>query len=160
MCDRIYSIPYVICQSGPIPGPSQLLRNKTMPQAADIVINNGAGTTKTFKLLSPAAGYGSAAKWALKEGAISAVFPKITASARVNDAAKTKKAWVTLDVPSSYTDVLTGLTHLSSGFQFNGTFTVPDDFPESLKNDAIAFTTNLMANAIIQAMGRDGEPAT
>lgn len=54
-----------------------------MPQATDLVINNGAGTpvAKTFTLMAPAAGDNSLASWALKEGTISSVFPKITALA-------------------------------------------------------------------------------
>jgi hypothetical protein len=38
--------------------------------------------------------------------------------------------------------------------------TVPDDFPEALKNDAVAFVKNLAANTIIQAVMRDGLPAS
>lgn len=131
-----------------------------MPQAADIVINNGAGTpvAKTFTLLSPAAGDGSYANWRLKEGAISSIFPAIAVSARANGSAR--KANIKLRLPSSYTDTVTGLTKVGSAFDFNVDVTVPDDFPEALRADAVAFATNLMANAIIKAVVRDGYPAT
>lgn len=131
-----------------------------MPQAADIIINNGAGTpvAKTFVLVAPAAGDNSYANWRLKEGSISSVFPAIAVLARSNGGAR--KANIKLRIPSSYTDTVTGLTKVGSAFDFNVDVTVPDDFPEALKADAVAFSTNLMANAIIKAVVRDAVPAT
>lgn len=132
-----------------------------MPQAADIVINNGAGTpvAKTFTLISPAAGDGSYANWRLKEGTISTIFPRIAISARQNGN-RARKANVKLQIPSSYTDTVTGLTKVGSSFDLSVDVTVPDDFPEALKNDAVAFATNMMANAIVKAVVRDAVPAT
>lgn len=131
-----------------------------MPQAIDLVINNGAGTpvAKTFTLLTPSAGDGSIAEWALKEGAISAVFPRITSTAqRTGNGSRNVK--IKLRVPSSYTDTVTGKTLVGSAFEFNGTASVPDDFPEALKSDATAFVKNLVAHALVQAMMRDAVPA-
>lgn len=132
-----------------------------MPQATDLVINNGAGTpvAKTFTLLTPAAGDGGIAEWALKEGTISSVFPKITAAARKTGNAS-RKTQIKFKLPSSYTDSVTGLTRVGSGFEFDGSYSVPDDFPESLKNDAVAFTVNLIQQSLFKAMIRDGLPAT
>lgn len=132
-----------------------------MPQATDLVINNGAGTpiAKTFTLLSPAAGYNSVAEWALKEGTISSVFPRITALARPTGNAA-KKSQIKIKVPSSYTDTVTGLTKVASAFEADISATMPNDFPESLKNDAIAFTANAIAHALFKAMMRDGSPTT
>jgi hypothetical protein len=131
-----------------------------MPAAADIVINNGAGTpvAKTFTLVAPAAGDNSFANWRLKEGTISSVFPAIAVLARANGSAR--KANIKLRIPSSYTDAVSGLTKVGSAFDMNVDVTVPDDFPEALKADAAAFATNLMANAIIKAVIRDAVPAT
>ena len=52
-----------------------------MPQATDLIIKNAANQDKTFALITPAAGDGGVARWALKEGTISSVFPTITSSA-------------------------------------------------------------------------------
>lgn len=132
-----------------------------MPSAQDLVLKNGASTPvdKTFTLYSPAAGDNSPAVWALKEGTISSVFPRITSSARATGN-NSRQVQLKLRIPSSYTDTVTGLTKVGSAFEFNGTISVPNDFPEALKNDATAFTQNLMANAIIKACYRDGLPAT
>ncbi len=132
-----------------------------MPQAANLVINNGAGTpvAKTFELNSPASGDGGVAEWALKEGVISSIFPKVTAQAR-RTGNNSRKTSIKLRLPSSYTDTVTGLTKVGSAFELNIEASVPDDFPEALKNDAAAFSANLVANAIIKAMIRDGLPAT
>lgn len=132
-----------------------------MPQATDLVINNGAGTpvAKTFTLMSPAAGDDSLASWALKEGTISAVFPKITALARTTGN-KARRVQIKLRIPSSYTETVTGLTKVGSAFEADIYATVPDDYPELLKNDAVAFTKNLVGTTLAQAMIRDGMPAT
>jgi hypothetical protein len=130
-----------------------------MPQAEDLVIKNAAGTDQTFTLLAPAAGYNSVAEWALKGGTISSVFPRITALAR-STGNSSKKSQIKLKIPSSYTDSVTGLTKVGSGFEADISVSVPDDFPEALKDDAVAYTANMVANAIIKAVYRDGSPAS
>lgn len=124
-----------------------------MPQAQNLVIKNAAAADKTFTLLSPAAGDGASAKWALKEGTIFKVFPKIELSSRRgNDARKSK---ITLTLPSSYTVAATGLTAVGSQAQINIDVTVPDDFPEALKDDFAAFAVNMVAHADVKACIRD-----
>lgn len=132
-----------------------------MPQAIDLVLNNGAGTpvAKTFTLYNPSAGDNAIALWKLMEGTISSVFPNITTSARATGN-KSRKMQGKLRLPSSYTDTVTGLTKVGSAFEFDFSASIPDDFPEALKNDAIAFSKNLIAHALIQSMMRNGQPAT
>lgn len=132
-----------------------------MPQAIDITINNGASTpvAKTFSLQQPSAGDNSVGEWALKEGTIRSVFPKITALARKTTNGS-RVLQVKVRLPSSYTDTVTGLTKVASAFEMNATFSVPDDFPEALKNDAVAFSTNALSHALMKSMIRDAVPAT
>lgn len=132
-----------------------------MPQAVDLVLANGAGTpvNKTFTLYNPSSGDNAVALWKLKEGTIASVFPAITTLARQTGNAS-RKMQGKLKLPSSYTDTVTGLTKVGSAFEFDFSASVPDDFPEALKNDAVAFSKNLIASALIQAMMRDGQPAT
>lgn len=133
-----------------------------MPQAIDIVINNGASTpvAKTFTLIAPAAGDGSYANWRLKEGTIASVFPAIAVKAQPNARGNARKVNVKFRLPSSYTESVTGLTKVGSAFDVDVNVTVPDDFPEVLKNDAVAFTSNLVNTALIKACIRDAVPAT
>lgn len=129
-----------------------------MPQASDLVIKNSATVDKTFALISPAAGDGGIAEWALKEGTISSVFPRITASAH-----KTPRGRVLtlkLKFPSSYTDTVTGLTNVASAAEVNVKVSVPADYPELRKDDFVAFTANAMAHALVKAMTRDAVSAT
>ncbi len=132
-----------------------------MPQAIDLVINNGAGTpvAKTFVLYAPSAGDNAVATWKLKEGTIGSVFPMITTLARSTGNAS-RKMQGKLRIPSSYTDTVTGLTKVGSAYEFDFSASVPDDYPEALKADAVAFAKNLVAHALIQSMMRDGQPAT
>lgn len=135
-----------------------------MPQATNLVVKNAAGVDKTFTLLSPAAGYGTPAEWALKEGAISTVFPRFTASARSSKRPTKglagKVVQIKLHMPSSYTDTVTGLTVVNTAWEGNANFSVPSDFPETLKPDAAAFFGNLVKTALLQAMMGEGTPAT
>lgn len=129
-----------------------------MPAATDLIIKNNAGTDKTFSLITPAAGDGGIAEWALKEGTISGVFPRITASARQGSKSRIMK--VKLYVPSSFNDSVTGLTNVGSRAEFNGTWTLPDDFPEASKPDFVAYVKNSIATALFTAMAKDAIPAT
>lgn len=126
-----------------------------MPQAIDLVVKNGAATPvdKTFTLISPAAGNGSIAHWALKEGVISSIFPRFTAAAQRNG--QSGKLRMKLTVPASYTDSVTGLTSVKSNFMVEVNVAVPDDFPEANKADAVAFAVNLIGHNLIKAMIRD-----
>lgn len=130
-----------------------------MPQAANIVLKNGATTPvdKTFELINPASGLGGTASWALKEGTIAAVFPTIEGVATINGVGR--RVRVKLTLPSSFNDAVTGLTNVGSRAEFSFTSIVPVDFPESLKNDYVAYASNLVANAIMKSMIRDGYPA-
>jgi hypothetical protein len=130
-----------------------------MPAAIDLVVNNAAAVAKTFTLLSPAAGNGSNAEWANKVGTIAGVFPRFTAQAN-STGNQSRKLTLKLRIPSSYTETVTGLTRVASAYEANVTISVPNDFPESYKDDAVAFTSNLLAHATVKAMMRDALPAT
>lgn len=132
-----------------------------MPQAIDLIVKNGATTpvSKTFTLISPASGDGGVATWVLKEGAISSVFPMFTASARKTNN-RSRKAQYKFRLPSSYTDTVTGLTAVSTAAEINFDVSVPDTFPESLKNDFVAYAVNLFSDDLVKSMTRDAVPAT
>lgn len=129
-----------------------------MPSAIDLVIKNAANVDKTFVLISPSAGDGSFAEWALKEGTISSVFPRITYGA--NRVAKGRNAKLKIRIPSSYNDAVTGLTNVGSAAEFNATYSVPADYPESKKDDYIAYVVNTVQSALLKACGRDAVNAT
>lgn len=135
-----------------------------MPQATDLVIKNAAGTDKTFTLTTPASGYGSLAVWNLKEGAISSVFPTLTALARPSNRSKqsgpARQLSIRFRMPSSYVDSTTGLTLVGSAWEWNVQAAVPDDFPEASKADAVAYATNALKTALLTLMLKDGTPAT
>lgn len=129
-----------------------------MPQATNLVVKNAAAVDKTFTLITPAAGDGGVAEWALKEGTISSVFPRVTASAHATP--RGRNCAVKIRVPSSFTDSVTGLTNVGSAFEVNVKVAVPADFPEALKDDCVAFATNALSTALLKAMIRDAVPAT
>lgn len=127
-----------------------------MPQATDIVIQNGAPTpvNKTLTLVSPAAGDGGVALWYLKEGAVSAAFIAVTASAHKTGNAS-RKLNLRLSFPSSFVDAQTGKTVLGPRALVNLTVSIPDDFPESDKAHMTAYTANLINHVLVKAAVRD-----
>lgn len=140
--------------------------------ATDLSLKDAAGTARTFTLLTPASGYGQIAEWAYKVGPIATVFPRLTAMARnvVNSqrarasggrqVAHEKNVSIKLVVPSSYMDTVTGLTNVGSAMEFTSTVRIPADFPEDRKPDAVAFYKEAVGHALIQAMFKDGTPAS
>jgi len=121
-----------------------------MPQAADFTINNGAGTpvAKTFTLLAPAAGVNGEAKWELREGANSTVFPRFSAVLRPDPSVKGFSSVMKHRYPAAYTDTTTGLVKPSAVAEFVGTVKMPDDFPETDKANFVAFIVNSVANSL------------
>lgn len=131
-----------------------------MPQAANLTVKNAALVDKTFTLLTPAPGYGvQGAEWALKEGATSVAYPRFTLSASKTPN-RSRKVAIKVRVPAVYTSVATGLPVVASNIEFNGTFSVPDDFPEVQKDDAVAYATGVISTALVKSCLRDGLPAT
>lgn len=130
-----------------------------MPQATNLVVKNAAAVDKTFTLNTPAAGDAGVAEWVLKEGLVSSVFPRLTASAR-RTGRNSRKCAIKLRLPMSYTDTNTNLPKVGVAFEMNMDVSVPDDFPESMKDDAVAYASNIIATALIKSMIRDGLPAT
>lgn len=130
-----------------------------MPQQTDLTVKDGANIDKTFTAISPAAGDGGVATWALKSGPISSVFPMLTAMATVNQN-KTRVLRVKLTLPSSYQDSVTGRTFVNSQSLMDATFRIPADFPEDKKADWVAFSVNLLNTNLLKSMVRDGLSAT
>lgn len=131
-----------------------------MPAAANMTLNNASAVAKTFTLLNPSAGLGSNAEWALMEGAIPGVYPRITSQVRVNTKGKSRISQHKVRVPYGIVDSTTSTTTPGSAMEFNGTVTVPDDFPSANRADAVAYIANYIANAITKAVMQDGIPAT
>lgn len=121
-----------------------------MPQATNFTINNGAGTpvAKTFTLLAPASGIGGEAKWELREGANSTVFPRFTAVLRPDPSVKGYSSVMKLRHPAAYTDTATGLTKPAAVAEAIVTVKMPDDFPETNKADFVAFVANAVAHSL------------
>lgn len=130
-----------------------------MPQAANIVVKNATNVDKTFTLLAPAAGFGSVAEWALKEGATAVVWPSFTLSAH-KTSQNSRRVPFKVRVPATYVSVATGLPVVSSYMELNGTITVPDSFPDDQKDDAVAYMTGLVNSSLVKSCLRDALPAT
>lgn len=128
-----------------------------MPSAANIVINNAAAVAQTFTILNPAAGLNSEARWALKTGLNSSVFPRMSSVLRMDPSIKGSSGVFKIMMPYSYTDSTTGLVKRGSAAELIVTNKMPEDYPEALKADWKAYCKNLFAEANFQLWLAGGE---
>ena len=89
---------------------------------------------------------------------MSKVFPRITSAARRTPSGR-KATWK-LRLPSSFVDVNTNLPKVGPAAEINIEVSIPDEFPESMKDDFVAYAQNLAANALFKSAIRDGLPTT
>lgn len=126
-----------------------------MPSISNITVKDSALTDKVFEVLTPASGDGGVARLALKEGSAPAAFPMLTVVARPT-ANASRKTSIKVHVPYTYTDPATGLLKKGPAFELNVDGSMPDAFPEDLRDDAVAYGVNLVASSLIKAVIRDG----
>lgn len=130
-----------------------------MPQATNLTIKNAANEDKIFTLLTPASGDGSVARWALKEGTVSSVFPTITISAATTSR-DSRSAHVKIHVPSFFMDGFTGKVSVDVGAEVNVKVAMPNSFPEANKPDFVAYVINALQTALVKEVIKDALPAT
>lgn len=129
-----------------------------MPQAQNITVKNGTALDKTFELVTPAAGDGGVAQWALKDGPYSAAFTTFTASA-TKTSNRSRKLQTRLTIPSLSSDGLGG-TIVGPAALVAVTVSIPATWPENMKDDLVAFYANLANHPLVKAMVRDAYSAT
>lgn len=126
-----------------------------MPNASNIIVQNASATDKTFEVLTPSGGDGGVARYALKEGAAPVAFPSMTVMARPTTNAS-RKTSVKIHVPHTYIDPVTGLLKKGPAFELNVEASMPDAYPESTRDDAVAYGVNLVASTLMRQVFRDG----
>lgn len=126
-----------------------------MPNAANLVVKDAANVDKTFTLMTPASGDSGLAEFALKEGASPVAYPKFTFMAK-RTANRSRKTQGKIRVPFSFTDPTTGVTRVITAFEFNFDCSVADDFPDSVRDNAVAYTANIVGHTLVKACLRDG----
>lgn len=129
-----------------------------MPSATNLVIKDAAAVDRTFTLYSPSAGDSSLATWKYKKGDVPTAYPTITAMAAPT-AAKSRKLTLKLRDPASHLDPATGLVKVVGFAELNVTVSVPDEFPDSKRDDFVAFIANAFSHVLVKAMLRDALPA-
>lgn len=127
-----------------------------MPQANNLTIKNAAAVDKTFTLYAPAPGDQGFAQWKLKEGADSRFFPTLLIGTKVSNGAR--KLTLRLKIPRTPLAGDNGGPAASCFAALD--VTVPDQFPEDMKNDWVAYLKNVIANVDVQAALRDATPLT
>lgn len=126
-----------------------------MPQIANITVKNAALVDKTFTVLTPAGGDGGVARFAIREGTAPAAFPvaSVVARATTNGSRKTT---VKVNVPQSYVDPVSGLVKKGPAFEMNVDASMPDSYPESMRDDAVAYGVNFLASTLMRDTLRNG----
>lgn len=126
-----------------------------MPNATNIIVQNASAVDKTFEVLTPSGGDGGIARYALKEGAAPVAFPTLTVVARATTNAS-RKTSTKVHVPFTYSDPVSGLIKKGPAFELNIEASMPDAFPENMRDDAVAYGVNLAASSLMRQVFRDG----
>lgn len=129
-----------------------------MPQATNITVKNASNVDKTFTLLTPAAGDQGVAQWALKEGASMITFPQLSVVTQRKPSSRSIR--VKFFVPVISTDTITGVDSVRNRAEANLSLAIPLDFPESNKDDLVAYLTNLLSSSLMKSALRDALPLT
>ena len=129
-----------------------------MPQQTNLSVANASAVNKTFTAISPGA-FGVIAEWALKEGVVPTIFPRLSALAN-RTANASNKLVLKLTYPSSYVDAASGLTKPGTSAYAEVRVSMPDAFPEAMRDDFAAYLANTVATALVKSMVRDGVNAT
>lgn len=120
-----------------------------MPQQQNLTIADGQPTpvNRTFTAMTPGS-EGSFAKWRYKKTGFPYADPVIRYRARPSngpDSRPAQKVDYQVKVPYSTNDTTTQTAVVHNAFEFNGSFTWPDNFPEANRADAIAFVINSLS---------------
>lgn len=126
-----------------------------MPNAVNIIVQNASAVNKTFEVLTPSGGDGGVARYALKEGSAPVAFPSMTVVARPTTNAS-RKTLTKVHVPFTYTDPVSGLLKKGPAFELNIEASMPDAYPEDMRDDAVAYGVNLAASTLMRQVFRDG----
>lgn len=126
-----------------------------MPNAENITVQNATGVNKLFEVLTPSGGDGGVARYALKQGSAPVAFPSMTVVARSTTNAS-RKTSTKVHVPFTYTDPVSGLLKKGPAFELNIEASMPDAYPEDMRDDAVAYGVNLAASTLMRQVFRDG----
>lgn len=130
-----------------------------MPQAQNITVKDGASTPADtqFTLMTPAAGNSPAVWNAKSKGPVTAAQPKLEISSQgfKNGRTAGRKVTLTLRVPA-WSIAADQSLNISDAYFARVDVTVPDRVAASFRADGAAFIGNLIANAIIAEVFRDG----
>lgn len=135
-----------------------------MPQATNLVLKDSTSTDRTFKLLAPAAGFGSVASWAYQANGAPNLYPRITNMVRAGQGSGGTRLQTTVNqskirVPFGYLDE-NGVPYVTAFMEANISVTIPDSVPDASLGDFTAFLKNYVASALFQATLTDRAPAT
>ena len=130
-----------------------------MPQATNLVVKNAAGADKTLTLINPSAGDDAIALWMIKEGAVSAAFPRLTTSAKAQ-AGGGRRFTLKLTIPTVYTDASSGRVSTLPGAEMNFSTRLAPEFPQANKADFVAYASQIIALAVMKEAYGDGYPLT
>jgi len=132
-----------------------------MQAPANIALNNGATVpvSKNFLLYYPASGDGGVAEYVLEEGTTRDQYPRITMSARKR--ADGRASLVKISCPQVTTNVAAGTTEvIKDAVLVKIEVMAKASVPQSLCDDAKAFTANLLAATSVKELFTKQLPLT
>lgn len=131
-----------------------------MAQQANIVLNDGTPTERTFVPYIPYGGPAQAAVWICKVGVAPIAYPRIEIGMKRTSNGSNKIA-IKVTVPNVTNDAVMGPKLASQAlFDTNsGGFVIPDVSTDQQRADLYAYVRDLLANPVVQTWVRNIEAA-
>lgn len=130
-----------------------------MPSITNITLKDSANADVLFTAIT-GGNEANFAQWLNKVGATPMSFPLILARGGQNGPKTARKGEIRIKVPYVAVSPETGLPTLVSTYDVSIVATVPDSFPESMRDTAAGFVGQLLSHVIPKAVIRDGYPVT
>jgi hypothetical protein len=122
-----------------------------MANMADITIKKYDGTTDiVFTAMSPSAGDATPSVWRSNSVSVAAGFrPMLSLSSRFNGPKTARRVDYSFVYPETAVNSTTGLTTVVNKVVISGSFALPENTPDTTKQEAVLQCLNLLKSALI-----------
>lgn len=129
-----------------------------MPAMADITVKKNDGTTDIiYNAMAPSSGDNVAAVWRSEASASYAAFkPTFEMRTRYNGPRDARRAEITFTMPVTQTDTASGITSVIGKVPVAFSIVSPLGAPDSVINEAVAQSANLLKSTLIQSALKAG----
>lgn len=122
-----------------------------MANMADVTVKKFDGTTDiVYTALTPSAGDATPAAWRSNSVSVAAGFrPQMQISSKFNGQKTARRVDYIFVYPETAVDSTTGITSVINRVIGSGSFSLPENTPDTVKQEAVLQSINLLKSALI-----------